>query len=208
MGWSMDKIDYIDGCSQIDLTNSLEVWDLCDEMTVTQAAMYLSGHNPSFGSDVVESQIDLERPKNYDPMKQIILGALRQQQIKGHLVPLYERDTSGSRNPIDHSIDPDRSVVDMNSLQAFLEARGLKLSRRRSLLPDKLRAAVDAYFATAATPPRGKTRKQGLTEWLTLNAAAYGLVDHRGKPIASSIDEIARVANPDPAGGAPRTPGN
>ena len=178
-------------------------------MTVTQAALYLSGHNPSFGADIVESQIDLERPKNYDPIKQIILGGLRRGEIKGHLVPLYGCDAGGSRSPIDHSIDPEPVDDDMNSVQIFLEARGLKLASRarKSRLPDKLRASKDAFLAgLKSIPLRGKTRKQVLTDWLKQNAAEYGLVDDRDKPITHSIDEIARVANPDPAGGAPERP--
>jgi hypothetical protein len=203
----MSKIDYTD---YLDCMDGTEVWSLCEEMTVTQTALYLSGHNPSFGADIVESQIDLERPKNYDPIKQIIVGGLRRGEIKGHLVPLYGCDAGGSRSPIDHSIDPDRSIVDMDSVQIFLEARGLKLASRarKSRLPDKLRAGLDAFLATESTPLRGKTRKQVLTDWLKQNAAEYRLVDDRGKPITHSIDEIARVANPDPAGGAPRTPGS
>ena len=98
----------------------------------------------------------------------------------------------------------------MDSLQIFLGALGIKLpsGRRKAALPDKLRAGLDAFWATEHMPLKGKTRKQALTDWLNKHAAAYGMVDSRGRPIERAIEEIARLANPDTQGGAPKTLGH
>jgi hypothetical protein len=189
--------------------DTMDIWSLCHEMTVVQAALYASNNNPSFWHEVVEDMVDLDRPTNYEPIKQLILGGMRRGDIAGQPVPLFVCDSSGNKTQIDYSIDPQRSTVDMGSLQIFLGALGLKLpsGRRKAGLPDKLRAALDAFWATEHMPLKGKTRKQTLTHWLEKQAAAYGLVDSRGRPVERAIEEIARLANPDPQGGAPKTLG-
>jgi hypothetical protein len=188
--------------------DSMDIWSLCHEMTVVQAALYVSHNNPSCLHEVVEDMVDLDRPANYEPIKQLILGGIRCGDITGHLVPLFVCDSGGSKSPVDHSIDPQRSTVDMDSLQIFLAALGLDLplGRRKTELPKKLQAAIDASWATKHMSLKGKTRKQALTDWLEKHAAAYGLVDDRGRPIERAIEEIARLANPDTQGGAPKTP--
>jgi hypothetical protein len=52
----------------------------------------------------------------------------------------------------------------------------------------------------------GKTPKQALTKWLRENASRYGLSGDDGAPNETGIEEVAKVANWQPSGGAPRTP--
>jgi len=52
----------------------------------------------------------------------------------------------------------------------------------------------------------GKHPKQVLLKWLRENAASYGLTDGEGKPMETSINEIAKIANWQAKGGAPKTP--
>jgi hypothetical protein len=59
---------------------------------------------------------------------------------------------------------------------------------------------------TATT--NGRSAKYALTKWLTENAANLGLVDSQGKTNSSGIEEIAKVANWQLTGGAPRTSGS
>lgn len=107
----------------------------------------------------------------------------------------------------------------------FLEALGIELrnpgrtddgspssavTTGKSLIPDyldpnhpqhapKLAAAVQAWQAVTNDPERlrGKTPKQAITQYL---------VDH-AKFGEAVIEDIARVANWEPRGGAPKTPG-
>jgi hypothetical protein len=69
----------------------------------------------------------------------------------------------------------------------------------------KLAAAVRAW--SSVSDPKGKTPKAALTRWLRENSAAYGLSDEEGKPNELGIEECAKVANWQPGGGAPKTPG-
>jgi hypothetical protein len=186
------------------MLDDMEIWDLCGEMTVVQATLFCSGVNPTWAQDVVESQIDLDRPKGYDALKSLILGGLRSGEITGRPVPHQDDATDGLG-----LLDPKRSIVEMDSLRRFMGERGIEMSSRcgnKVSLPPKLLAACKAFMATESLPLKGKTRKQLITQWLTEHAAEHGLVDKKGNRIESAIEEIARIANPDPLGGAPRTP--
>lgn len=70
----------------------------------------------------------------------------------------------------------------------------------------KLAAAVRAWEA-ADQLPAGKTPKQVADRWLRANAGAYGLINDDGNPNNSAIEEIAKIVNWKPGGGAPTTPG-
>ena len=64
-------------CADRGCMDSINRWSLCREMTVVQAALYMSDCNPSFLQAVVEDLIDLERPENYEPNKQLLGGIRR-----------------------------------------------------------------------------------------------------------------------------------
>jgi len=76
----------------------------------------------------------------------------------------------------------------------------------------KLAAAIRAWETVTSDPKylnNGKHTKQNLESWLTAHAAEYDLVKEDGEINASAIsDQIAKVANWQEKGGAPRTPGN
>jgi len=71
----------------------------------------------------------------------------------------------------------------------------------------KLAAAVEAWRAVTSNPSllNGKTPKQAIETWLRENAASYQLL-RSGKPNTTAIEEICKVANWSPQGGAPKTP--
>lgn len=69
----------------------------------------------------------------------------------------------------------------------------------------KLAAAVQAWLSVG--DPRGKHPKGALHAWLREHAGEFGLVDAQGKPNEQGIEECAKVANWQPVGGAPKTPG-
>jgi hypothetical protein len=68
----------------------------------------------------------------------------------------------------------------------------------------KLAATITAW--QSATEPKGKTPKQALSKWLREHAAEYGLTDDEGNPQEKVIEELAKVANWKPEGGASSTP--
>lgn len=69
----------------------------------------------------------------------------------------------------------------------------------------KLAAAVRAWQATTDT--NGRTPKQALAKWLREHAAEFGMTDDEGKPNETAIEEASKLANWQPGGGAPKTPG-
>ena len=112
-----------------------------------------------------------------------------------------------------------RTTVEVEDLRAWLIGHGLTTGfffPAGTDLPDyldpsnpryapKLAAAVQAW--QAVTDSGGKSPKQALTKWLREHAAEFGLTDDEGKPNETAIEEIAKVANWLPGGGAPKTPG-
>jgi hypothetical protein len=110
------------------------------------------------------------------------------------------------------------TTIQVDDLQAWLASRGFRtgfffpnatdapdyLDPNNPRYASKLAAAVRAW--QAVTDPRGRHPKQALIKWLRENAADYGLSDDEGKPNETGIEEVAKVANWQPGGGAPRTP--
>ena len=79
------------------------------------------------------------------------------------------------------------------------------LDKTNPRYPPKLAAAVRAW--QAVTDPGGKHPKQALAKWLREHVVEFDLTDDEGRPNETGIDETAKVANWQPGGGAPKTPG-
>lgn len=198
-------------------TDDLNFWRPCDELTIKEAALLIAGVSPAKNDSVENWQVG-ERPCGYEAARSALINALRGGRIKGQVINEMTQDMNGNEFPIEDSVSV-WSRVDVESLRAWLWSRGLRhgffapaseeapdyLDSRNSRYAPKLAAAVRAW--QAVTDPAGKHPKQALTKWLRENAAAFGLTDDEGKPNETGIDEIAKVANWQPGGGAPKTPG-
>ena len=201
----------------------LDYWRLCDELSVIQAALLIAGCDPSSDADYIESWPPEKRPPGYEAAKTAISNALRREAITGRLIPLYEHDINGNAcGAIEESIDLSSSRIDVKSLRGWLAGRGLKtgfffpeerdfgdyLDPGHPRYAPKLAAAVLAWRATEnESAISGKSPKQALMKWLREHAADFGLTDEDGKPNETGIEEAAKVANWQPTGGAPKTPG-
>jgi hypothetical protein len=161
-----------------------------------------------------------ERPNGYEAVKQAITGALRKGLIKGTLEWQTEVDFNGNDiGDIVGVAEPDRSTVERSSLESWLIARNVRsgfffpdvvdtpdyLAPSNPRYAPKLAAAVSAWMAV--TEPGAKSPKQALDKWLRENAATFGLTDDDGNPINNAIEECSKVANWQPGGGVPKTPG-
>lgn len=201
----------------------LDFWRLCDEMSIVQAALLIAGNDPSSDAEYVEGWAPEKRPKGYAAAKTAISNALRRGAIKGQLVPHFECDINGNLcGAIEGLIDVQSSQIEVESLRAWLSGRGLRtgfffpekaiaqdyLDPEHPRFAPKLAAAVCAWLATASeSATSGKSPKQALTKWLREHASEFGLTDDEGKPNETGIEEAAKVANWQPSGGAPKTPG-
>lgn len=197
---------------------SMDYWRLCEELTVKQAALLITGTDPADAEFVHESS-SKDRPVGYDAAVHALHRALKSELIKGELHLIAEYDMNGNeRGWIDGTIDLDRSIIEVDSLRDFLTWRGFRSGfflTIPSTAPDyldpahpryapKLAAAVGAWQAVTET--EGKHPKQALAKWLREHAAEFGLSDDEGKPNETGIDETAKIANWKPGGGAPKTP--
>lgn len=148
------------------------------------------------------------------------LKSLRLSSIKGNVVPVWDTDING--NPtyvIQSSIELWQSTVDVAALKVWLKERGFStgfffpaggdtpdyLDPRNSRYAPKLAAAVRAW--EAVTDSGRKSPKQALEKWLREHAAEFGLTDDEGQPINQAVEDCSKVANWQPSGGAPKTPG-
>jgi len=207
------------GTSKIE---GLEIWHLCREYTIVQAAMLLAGRSPTME---VENLRPEERPASYEAARHALEQALQRDPDMGHAVYL-DKTTKypGWRDPL----DVQASVLWASSLKKWLSEHGIKTGfffdeknelpgdhRPDYMNPDhvrysrKLAAAVQAWQAynDHSTAANGRSPKQVLAAWLEENAVRVGLVDREGKPNSTGIQEVAKVANWKTEGGAPKTPG-
>lgn len=111
------------------------------------------------------------------------------------------------------------SMIDVNELRDWLQSKGMRtgfffptakdapdyLDPNNPRYAPKLAAAVRAW--QSVTDASGKHPKQALVKWLREHAAEFGMSDDEGKPNETGIEEAAKVANWQPGGGAPKTPG-
>lgn len=200
----------------------LDLWRLCDELTVVQAALLVAGADPSVDAEYVGRWSVENRPPGYEAVKNAISNGLRRGAIVGQIIPIYEFDINGTCcGAEDGSVNVDKSRVDVLSPQTWLEDRGpVKgfffperavvrdyLDPKHPRYAPKLAAAVLAWLAVdQAAALKGKTPKQALVKWLRENAAKFGMTDDDGKPNETGIEEAAKVANWQMTGGAPKTP--
>ena len=112
-----------------------------------------------------------------------------------------------------------KTTVAVSDLVTWLEAAGIRtgfffptatdapdyLDLKNPRYAPKLAAAVRAW--QSVTDAGGKHPKQALAKWLREHAAEFGMTDDEGKPNETGIEEAAKVANWQPGGGAPKTPG-
>ncbi|MDS4068972.1 MAG: hypothetical protein RKO24_05075 [Candidatus Competibacter sp.] len=129
--------------------------------------------------------------------------------------------TFAQRRGIIYRVSPDwgLTTVAVADLRAWLEAAGIRtgfffpaatdapdyLDPKNPRYAPKLAAAVRAW--RSVTDAGGKHPKQALAKWLREHAAEFGMTDDEGKPNETGIEEAAKVANWQPGGGAPKTPG-
>lgn len=194
----------------------VDYWRLCEELTIIQASLLIVGEDPGpIWSDVERWDIN-ERPRGYEAVKHALLCALNSGGIKGH--PAYE-DVGGYHET--EIINARQSIVNVESMKSWLKGRGFStgfffpdweetpdyLQQTNHRYAPKLAAAIYAWKATANLSNfPGKSPKQVLLKWLRENASMFDLTDDEGNLNQSAIEEIAKIANWQPMGGAPKTP--
>jgi hypothetical protein len=161
----------------------------------------------------------------YDHVKGMMIDeeeyfkSLGNRAISGTLVQQVEYDINGNNlGFIDGSVDPHRSMVNVESLKQWLRLKGFTtgfffpepmatmdfLDPLNPRYAPKLAASVKAW--QAITDAGKRSPKQALDKWLREHAAEFGLTNEEGKPIENAIEECSKVANWNAKGGATKTP--
>ncbi|WP_322015967.1 hypothetical protein [Paraburkholderia sp. J12] len=110
------------------------------------------------------------------------------------------------------------TTVAVEDVRAWLASRGIRtgfffpdatdtpdyLNPKHPRYAPRLAAAVNAWLAV--TQASGKSVKNAIKKWLREHAAEFRLADDDGNPNETGIEEVAKVANWQPASGAPKTP--
>lgn len=210
----------------------IDYWRLCDELSVKDAALLVIGVDPSSedGAHCEHSAIE-KRPTGYEAVKKGISNALRRGDISGEAILEQEYNSDYDQfTTIENSIDPSLSSVEVDSLRTWLERRGIRtgfffpsatdrpdyLDTKHPRYAPKLAAAVHVWQAMEdVNLLRGKSPFQAMEAWLESRYRELGLAHERdnerngtkaGDMNNSAISEVAKVANWQPAGGAPKTP--
>jgi hypothetical protein len=199
----------LDSSSALD---RFDYWRLCDELSVVQAALLIVGADPS---EYIDLRPEGNRPQGYDAAKAALVNAISARRLVANVVE--------AKNGDGLSFGPDwyRTTVMVEDLQAWLSARGLKkgfffptpesgpdyLSEFHRNYSSKLAAAVEVWKAVSADAKlrRGKSVKQALVVWLRQHANKFGLTKEDGNPNEQSIEDVAKIANWDAKGEAPKT---
>lgn len=115
-----------------------------------------------------------------------------------------------------------QTTVERSDLLAWLQVRGFRpefffptessrgasyLDPQDSRYAPKLAAAVRAWIAVG-DDLKGKSPKMALERWLREHAAEFGMTNDDGNPVAQAVEDCSKVANWQPGGGSPKTPGS
>ena len=198
----MDKLDY---------------WKLCTDFTVVQAALLVCGIAPEDMQWDVERGSENQCPPGYIAIRTAFRHAINAGKLKPTKT-VFQSDDEGDESTY---IDIHNTTVSGSDIDRFLKKAGVisdffdqlgdpvdLVPAHAATMPAKLNAAVKAWTAVSSDPARlrGKSPKQALESWLIENAADLGLLNRDGQLNRTGIEEICKVANWKPGGGATPTP--
>ena len=187
-------------------------WKLAEELNAFQIVLLISGYDPSeFDSDVYDRWPD-EVKGEISPYLYAIKNAARSGKLQFRQVDFQdysEIDWVSSTMNVDSVCEwiRSRNFVDGFFITSDANPEGLADASSVFYAP-KLAAAVRAWNEVTSNPEAlsGKTPKKALEVWLRKHANEYGLSNKDGNPNELGIEEICKVANWKPAGGASPTP--
>lgn len=196
----------------------LDFWRLCDDLSIVQASLLILGLNP-------EKHFGIERkatkPEGYEAVKTAITNAAELEKLPAKL---HYESYEGPFSNIVHDLVLEESLISVQDIKQWLSSRNLYplfffpdgnnsptyLDSGAKYYAPKLAAALNAWEAVTKDEAQLKSQspKKALKKWLREHAVEYGLNKEDGTLNESAIEEIAKIANWQPAGGAPKTPEN
>jgi hypothetical protein len=191
----------------------IERWKLADELNVLQISLLIAGFDPSEFEEDDHGRWPQEVRIEISPFLNAIKNAARSQKF------VFKEVQYQSYN--EPEINWNESLVNIDSFCDWLRSRNFAdgyflannesdrlLDKSGEFYAPKLAAAVRGWREVTSSPEalNGKTPKKALEVWLRKHANEYGLTDKDGNPNKLGIEEICKVANWKPSGGASPTP--
>jgi hypothetical protein len=187
----------------------LDRWKLADELNVYQIALLVAGYDPS---DLAEHEFSW--PAEVKQEVAPFLSAIKNAAKSGKFTFKEVSDINGT--------DWEESTIEIETFIAWMRQRNFAdgffipnaaevsgiQNPNGPFYAVKLAAAVRAWTEVTSDPAmlNGKSPKKALEVWLRKHANEYGLTGKDGNPNNLGIEEICKVANWKPAGGASPTP--
>lgn len=179
------------------------------------ASLIAVGKYPEDIEGWADDDINRQAP-GYIAVRTALCGAIESKAIPA----TKEVRDSGEFQRDDDPLDVRRTTISVAVLDQFFKARGFQCalferevanrneSSGNPFSSKKLAAANKAWAAVTANPSLliGKSPKQALEKWLSENAADLHLLNRDGTVNRTGIEEICKVANWKPSGGATPTP--
>lgn len=196
--------------------DAIDYWKLCSEYSIVQAALLICGAIP----DTLQYEVDQyahKRPQGFVAVRTALCNAVRTERLEPSVEVYDQNDFGGpatlnSHETLIHVACLNRFLIANGTYSAFFDrsAPDMEIASQAGApyFPPKLDAAIKAWTAVTRDPERlrGKSPKQALEGWLIEHAAELGLLNRKGDPNRSGIEEICKVANWKPEGGATPTP--
>ncbi len=193
--------------------SDLSFWRLSHSFSIFHAAILIAGREPGDYEQYSVQEAAREIP-GFTAIKTALVRAVEDEKIETIKVE-WDREDFGPQD-----VNVYLTVIPRWALAGFLREADLSsdlfeepigggfADAAPRFASNKLNAAVRAARALAADPAllRGRTPKQAAIKWLTAKAAELGLLNRDGQPNSTAIEEIAKVVNWKPEGGAPATP--
>ncbi len=191
----------------------IDRWKLADELNVFQISLLIAGFDPSEFEEDDHGRWPQEVRIEISPFLNAIKNAARSEKF------VFKEVQYQSYN--EPEVNWKESLVNIDSFCGWLRSRnfvdGYFLANKESdalldksgeFYAQKLAAAVRGWNEVTSSPEalNGKTPKKALEIWLRKHANEYGLTDKDGNPNKLGIEEICKVANWKPSGGASPTP--
>lgn len=204
-------------CEEID-----PLWHLAEALSLQEAASLIACYNPSDLFSCIGDNALRENYPKYLPVIRALEHAVRSKTLKARIiwVPEYDEFNNFLLEPSYETseINLAETIIAVEDLKKWLTDRGSKegfffpnstpdyLDPVNDHYSPKLAAAIGVWEAISTDPSlmRGTTAKQAMMKWLRRNADKYGLTKDDGSPNEQGIEEVAKIANWDSKGGAPR----
>lgn len=190
------------------------LWRLHPYLSLRDAAALVAGYEPTqIARELLNDNFEFSFP-NFTPALSVLAGAIKAKEFKADICKTEDPD------PVSSGISMEFTRISTHELKEWMYLGGYEqgfffpdvkpdmpgyLNPEHARYSPKLAASVKAWIAYEELP--GKHPKQSLMRWLRLHAANFKMINDDGNPVEQAVEQCSAVANWQPGGGAPKTPG-